>query len=267
LAGTAVEGERIAALLGVAPWLGASVVETPLKACHAPRILHLATHGGFLPDQPFDPHVREHRLSGPPGMENPMLRSFLLLAGVNTRMAGGLIPAEAEDGFLTAEDVSGMHLLGTELVVLSACDTGRGALQIGEGVMGLRRAFVLAGAQTLVMSLWHIPDIATAILMEQFYRNLLQGQGRAEALRRAQITLRQMTVRQLRKDWLSPAMILQLAAGNPNKALKLTILAAQSEDHCPFSKPYYWGGFICQGLPEPLRAVSGLGLNLEGLLA
>jgi CHAT domain-containing protein len=172
-------------------------------------------------------------------------------------MAGGVIPAEAEDGFLTAEDVSGMHLLGTELVVLSACDTGLGAVQIGEGVMGLRRAFVLAGAQTLVMSLWHVHDIATAILMEQLYRNLLQGQGRAEALLCAQTTLRQMTVRQLRKDWLSSAMILQLAGGDPKVALKLRKRAVQSDDHCPFSKPYYWGGFICQGLPGPLRAVSG----------
>ena len=125
LSGTAVEGERIAALLGVTPWLAANVVETPLKACRSPRILHLATHGGFLPDQPFDPNAREHRLGGP-GMENPMLRSFLVLAGVNTWLEGGVLPAEAEDGMLTAEDVSGMHLLGTELVVLSACDTGRG---------------------------------------------------------------------------------------------------------------------------------------------
>ena len=86
-----------------------------------------------------------------------MLRSFLVLAGVNTWLQGGALPAEAEDGMLTAEDVSGMHLLGTELVVLSACDTGRGAVQTGEGVLGLRRAFVLAGAQTLVMSLWRCP--------------------------------------------------------------------------------------------------------------
>ena len=107
------------------------------------------------------------------------------------------------------------------------------------------------------MSLWSVPDIATAILMEQFYRNLLQGQGRAEALRRAQSALRQMTVGELREDWLSPAMITRLAAGDPGKEFYLEDLAAQPDDHRPFSAPRYWGGFICQGMPGPLRATSG----------
>jgi CHAT domain-containing protein len=91
------------------------------------------------------------------------------------------------------------------------------------------------------------------------YRNLLQGQGRAEALRRAQDTLRQMTVRQLRGDWLSPAMIIRLAAGDLNVEFDLEELAAQPDDHRPFSKPHYWGGFICQGMPGPLRPASRLG--------
>ena len=182
LPGTAVEGARIAALLGVPPWLADRVVETPLKACRSPQILHLATHGGFLPDQPVDPEVQRGDLGGP-GMENPMLHSFLVTAGVNAWFQERAIPEEAEDGILTAEDVSGMQLLGTELVVLSACDTGRGEVEIGEGVLGLRRAFVVAGAQTLVMSLWKVSDLATAILMEQFYIHLLHGPGRAQALR------------------------------------------------------------------------------------
>ncbi|WP_208343971.1 CHAT domain-containing protein, partial [Aetokthonos hydrillicola] len=100
------------------------------------------------------------------------------------------LPEEAEDGILTAEDVSGLDLLNTELVVLSACETGLGAVQAGEGVFGLRRAFVLAGAKTLVMSLWKVPDQQTQELMTDFYRRLLQGEPRAEALRMAQLSMK-----------------------------------------------------------------------------
>ncbi len=100
------------------------------------------------------------------------------------------LPAEAEDGLLTAEDVTGMDLLDTELVVLSACNTGLGEIRTGEGVFGLRRAFVLAGAKTLIMSLWKVPDEETRDLMEDFYRRILAGEPRAEALRNAQLTVK-----------------------------------------------------------------------------
>jgi len=99
-----------------------------------------------------------------------------VLAGANTFLAGeGNLPEEAEDGLLTAEDVTGIDLLATELVVLSACETGLGEVQAGEGVFGLRRSFVLAGARTLVMSLWKVPDEQTRELMEDFYQRLLDG--------------------------------------------------------------------------------------------
>jgi hypothetical protein len=105
----------------------------------------------------------------------------VILAGFKTWLKGGSLPAEAEDGLLTAEDVSGLDLLATELVVLSACETGLGEAPTGEGVFGLRRAFVLAGAKTLVMSLWKAPDEQTRELMEDFYRRILAGEPRAEA--------------------------------------------------------------------------------------
>jgi CHAT domain-containing protein len=108
-----------------------------------------------------------------------------------TWLDGGQPPAAAEDGLLTADDVTGMDLLGTELVVLSACDTGGGEVRVGEGVYGLRRAFELAGARTIVMSLWKADDAATCALMTAFYDELKNGETRLEALRRARVQVRQ----------------------------------------------------------------------------
>jgi CHAT domain-containing protein/tetratricopeptide (TPR) repeat protein len=191
LPGTHTEGEHIGARLGVQPWLKGTALEGRLKSSTSPRILHIATHGFFLEDQKRDPSLGQSglgRLSH--AMENPLLRSGLALAGANTWLQEKPLPAEAEDGILTAEDVSGLDLLDTELVVLSACETGLGQVQVGEGVFGLRRAFVLAGAKTLVMSLWKVPDRQTQELMEDFYARVLAGEGRAEALREAQLAMK-----------------------------------------------------------------------------
>jgi CHAT domain-containing protein len=129
-------------------------------------------------------------LSGPLP-ENPLLRSGLALAGAQTWLDGKVPPPEAEDGLLTAEDVTGLDLLDTELVVLSACETGLGEVRTGEGVFGLRRAFIVAGARTLVMSLWKVPDEQTRELMIDFSCRVLSGQGVADALRQAQLAMKE----------------------------------------------------------------------------
>jgi tetratricopeptide (TPR) repeat protein len=270
LPGTRAEGERVARQLRVPPLLDGAALESRLKACRSPCILHLATHGFFLPDQPRDPNQFRRnlelmgvgetpglgRLSGP-GMEDPMLRSGLALAGANTFLKGGAPPPEAEDGLLTAEDVAGLDLLDTELVVLSACETGLGAVHIGEGVFGLRRAFIVAGARTLVMSLWKVPDLATAFLMDRFYENLLtRGLDRDLALSAAQRSTRDATVAELKGEWLTPAMIEQFAAGDANTRRHLEQLAQQPDEHRPFTQPFCWGAFICQGDPSPLPAMA-----------
>ena len=180
LPGTAREGEQVAARLGVQALTGPDVLETTVKALRSPSILHIATHGFFLADTP----VRALAL-GAPGPENALLRSGLALAGANATLAG--LPF---DGILYAEDVTGLDLVGTELVVLSACDSGLGDVRAGEGVFGLRRAFALAGADTLVMSLWPVPDAITQELMDAFYSRLAAGASRAGALREAQLEIR-----------------------------------------------------------------------------
>jgi CHAT domain-containing protein len=118
------------------------------------------------------------------GIENPLLRSGLALAGANRRGS-----SEGEYGIVTALEASGLNLWGTKLAVLSACDTGVGEVRNGEGVYGLRRAFVLAGAESLLMSLWPAADYSTRRLMTNYYKNLKQGMGRGAALRQVQLEL------------------------------------------------------------------------------
>jgi hypothetical protein len=130
------------------------------------------------------------RLSGK-GMKNPMLRSGVALAGANSWLRGEQLSDETEDGILTAEEVSCLTLTGTELVVLSACETGLGDIPNGEGVLGLRRSFVLAGARSLVLSLWKVPDSQTRDLMIEFYTRLIGGEARSAALRDAQLALKE----------------------------------------------------------------------------
>ncbi len=142
--------------------------EGALKALHAPRVLHIATHGFFRADA---------------GIENPLLRSGLALAGANLPRGGN------DDGILTALEAANLDLWGTRLVALSACDTGVGVVRNGEGVYGLRRAFFLAGAETLVMSLWPVSDVITREMMSGYYAGLKQGLGRGAALRRMQVQM------------------------------------------------------------------------------
>jgi CHAT domain-containing protein/tetratricopeptide (TPR) repeat protein len=168
------------------------------------RLLHFATHGYFLADTcttPVsgsrsvgglaDPEPRDSGSAqtgprrGPP--ENPLLFSFLALAGANQRAAAG---PDEEDGILTAEEVASLNLEGVEWAVLSACNTGVGEIKAGEGVMGLRRAFQIAGARTVIMSLWPVDDQATRSWMRALYDGRLNRQlNTADAVREASLTI------------------------------------------------------------------------------
>ena len=152
-------------------------------------IIHMATHGFFIEDIEKN-RERLERLGGrQSALGNPLLRSGLILAGANNAEAGK--PVEGvEDGILFADEVASLNLLGAELVVMSACETGLGTLNNSEGVFGLQRAFKLAGANTLIMSLWEVSDDATSILMQEFYKNWLSGKSKHEAFKKAQLNLR-----------------------------------------------------------------------------
>jgi len=193
LPGTADEAQALKKLLPRARVLTREqATEKALKQVSGPSILHIATHGFFLEDAGTGPeNTRGLGLSlasaatSPPAarIENPLLRSGLVLAGANARRAG------EDDGVLTALEVAGLDLWGTQLVVLSACNTGLGEVKNGEGVYGLRRALVLAGAESQVMSLWPVSDRGTRELMIAYYRALQRGEGRGEALRQVQLRM------------------------------------------------------------------------------
>lgn len=222
LPGTHEEADALAKLFPSATLhTGDDASEAQVKQVSRPLLLHLATHGFFLPVQSMttmvgpngealDPKTAQERLAV---AQNPLLRSGLAFAG-----ATGLQGQAGEDGVLTALEASSLDLRGTELVVLSACQTAEGETSQGEGVYGLRRALTIAGAKSLVMSLWSVDDNATSYLMRGYYRRLKDGMGRSAALRDVQL-------------------VLEHSAGTHH--------------------PYYWAAFIPSGDPTPINFPAG----------
>ena len=228
LPGTGEEVKTIQGLLRdevVDLYTGKEALEEVLKQKGAPRIFHLATHGFFLSDQDLFA-LREEGMGrglqlagmqGPVGkgvkVENPLLRSGIALAGANNALRSGEL--EKSDGIVTAEKILGLRLRGTDMVVLSACETGVGEVKAGEGVYGLRRAFTQAGTKSLVMSLWSVPDKETKELMIAFYTNIQSKKmDRCQALRQAALGQMKITKERYGTD-----------------------------------NPFYWGAFVFMGEP------------------
>ena len=220
LPGTEAEAKFLRAIFpGGTVFLNAQATESVLTQARRPELLHIGTHGYFFPDvkPEFETNPeasRLIRLMDRPipvekvRQENPLLRSYLFFAGANHSEKN-----TKNDGILTALEASSLNLWGTKLVVLSACDTGLGDVRNGDGVYGLRRALVLAGSESQMVSLWPVSDTATRELMTRYYQLLKAGEGRSAALR------------QIRLEFLK----------NPKR-----------------QQPFYWASFILSGEWNPL---------------
>ncbi len=214
LPGTEVEVAAIDKLLRQSGWQTVlytrdRALKSSIQSVRGPRIVHIATHGFFLEDHPASGksggmvHLRG-------ASDDPMLHSGLLFAGANRTRSGA--PTGDDNGVLTAYEASQLNLQGTELVVLSACETGLGEQGNNEGVFGLRRALQEAGADSVLMSLWSVPDQETQELMALFYSKWLGGLDKPEALRQAQLQERDVVRKRYGLDL-----------------------------------PYYWGAFVLIG--------------------
>lgn len=180
--------------------------EASIKELGGPSLVHIATHGYFLPDNEGD----AMGVSAEHAKNNPLLRSGLILAGTpDPNKEEQKADLESNDnGILTAYEAMNLNLEGTDLIVLSACETGLGEVKAGEGVYGLQRAFQVAGANALLMSLWKVDDAATQLLMTNFYTNWTKGGNKLKAFKQAQVQL----------------------MANPK-----------------YKDPYYWGAFVMMG--------------------
>jgi CHAT domain-containing protein len=211
LPATKTEVENISSTLKSKSWqvnsfLADNASETNIKKQQSPRILHVATHGYFFKDIPLEnDNNRFLGMDRQEVIQDPMLRSGLLLTGANKTLNGET--TSSENGLLSAAEASLLDLRETELVVLSACETGKGEVKNSEGVYGLRKAFSDAGAQNIIMSLWKVDDKVTQEFMSRFY-----------------------------EIWL-----------NDKTTIREAFNKTQLEIKAKYPQPYYWGAFILVG--------------------
>jgi CHAT domain-containing protein len=240
-------GERATVLMGVEP----TVDRVRRELAGGYHYVHLATHGFFESPQRLARFATT--ADSTPGLPNsgrgteafmtlPLLRSGLAFAGAGRPPAPGALTRDR--GVLTAEEIGAFDLRGSDLIVLSACDTGLGAIEAGQGVLGLQRAFSQAAARTLVTSLWSVDDAATSVLMENFYRNLWsRHMTKVEALRQAQIAvLRQPASVLARRKELTKE-----STGIRSASRGLEHGKAGTAEQSP---PVFWAAFVLSGDPR-----------------
>ena len=210
LEGTKMEADSIvftinkgaSQMLHAVPYTGEKGTEISFKRLsnHHPRLIHVATHGYFYNEE--DSTFNRFNLGN-----HPLVRSGLLFAGADYKWFGETLPAGIDDGFLTALEISNLDFRGLDLVVLSACETGKGSIK-GDGVFGLQRGFKMASVNSILMSLWKVDDEATCLLMTEFYKHWI-GEGKTK-----------------------------------HDALEIAKQAVRSHNEKGWDKPKYWSAFI-----------------------
>jgi CHAT domain-containing protein len=203
---------------------GDRATETVLLAAKSPKLLVIITHGELLN-----------------GDGDPMQNHGLALAGANSWLAGGKLPAEVGKGFLLARDVAYLDLLGTEIVFLIACSSGLGDVKTGEGVFGLRRAFAIAGVKQLITSLWDVPTRPTMLLMDKFFAEYHRGVVPSIALQSAQQCVRDISRQELQSTQLGEEILAEV-----NQLVRYGVKIV--DPNYPLRHPYFWGAWICQGV-------------------
>lgn len=197
LPGTRIEVEKIRKLLAGSGWnakayLGDDAIEEAVKNVKSPSVLHIATHGFFLENAGDPGEEKVFGIEPVKAAANPLLRSGLMLAGADNtiQQLGKGTRQDDNDGILNAFEAMLLELDNTDMVILSACETGLGEVVNGEGVYGLQRAFQIAGASAVVISLWQVSDEITQRLMESFYRNWIRTGNRTDAFQKANLEIK-----------------------------------------------------------------------------
>lgn len=194
LPGTKTEVEEISRSLNAKNWKTFSYTdeyasEENLRKINSPKILHIATHGFYLRSIESDDKLFLG-FENSAIRDNSLLRSGIILAGAGPSTADSLNKESENDGIVTAYEASLLNLSNTDLVVLSACQTGLGDEMGSEGVAGLQRSFTIAGAKNIIMSLWPVDDDATQQLMTEFYKNYASTQNAESAFKVAQLQVK-----------------------------------------------------------------------------
>lgn len=270
---TRFEGDSVSRVLGECgaevEWVADGAgTESRIQQVERPWVLHLATHGMYTPKSgpppTADPYARRawEQINHLAELDDPLLRTGVALSGANIPSEVWAAVSDTYDGTMTGLDVTTLDLRDTELVTLSACQTGLGEAHRDEGVFGLRRAIDQAGAHSLVISLWSVNDLATTLLMGRFYERLV-GSGdsppmpRDQALAEARGYVRDLTNADLRCMGIDrqqpegvptdiPARAGATRGADGNRSI------GKADTDRPFSHPYYWAGFILQGETGPL---------------